>query len=97
MFIFTKTFWNYSLERILKTFAQTVIGGIGAATFVPTTLESWQSIMVVAGMSALTSLLTAIVAYGSANGGNSTPLNTKAAEVPAPSASESMVPLFVQK
>lgn len=97
MFIFTKTFWSYSLERILKTFAQTVIGGIGAATFVPTTMESWKSILIVAGMSALTSLLTAIVAYSSASGSNSTPLNTKAAAAPAPSATESTVPLFVQK
>lgn len=99
MYIFTKAFWNYSLERILKTFAQTAIAGIAVTSFVPTALESWQDVALTAGMAALVSLLTAITAYGAAKGTEATPYSTRQ-QVPtatAPVAPENTVPLFVQK
>lgn len=99
MYIFSKAFWNYSLERVLKTFAQTAIAGIAVTSFVPTALESWQDIAITAGVASLVSLLTAITAYGAASGTEATPLSTRQ-QVPTATASatpQNTVPLFVQK
>lgn len=100
MYLFTKAFWNYSLERILKTFAQTLAAIIIADSFIPTSGDDWTKATVQAGLAGLISLLTAITAYSSASGTNSTPLSTLQAPVSTtiqPTASESNIPLFTQK
>ena len=90
MYIFTKDFWSYSLERILKTFAQVMIAAIVADSFIPTSGDQWLQALFTAGVAAVVSLLTAITAYSSASETNSTPINF------VESKSDS-VPLFVSK
>lgn len=94
MYLFTKAFWSYSLERIVKTFAQTLAAIIIADSFIPTSGDDWTKALLQAGLAALISLLTAITAYSAASGTNSTPMSlveTNKEVVYAPSSS---VPLF---
>lgn len=94
MYLFTKAFWGYSLERILKTFAQTLAAIIIADSFIPTSGDDWAKALIQAGLAALISLLTAITAYSAASGTNATPMTLiePKKEVVYPSASS--VPLF---
>lgn len=100
MYLFTKAFWSYSLERILKTFAQVLAAAIIADSFMPTSGDDWSKALVQSGIAALISLLTAITAYSSASGTNSTPLSTMQSNtviIPQPAQGDSSTPLFVQK
>jgi len=67
--LFSKEFWNYSAERVIKTFAMATAGQLSVTSaYVVTTPESavvfadlgWTYIVSVASISALTSLLTAL-------------------------------------
>ena len=67
--LFSKEFWNYSAERVIKTFAMATAGQLSVtAAYVVTTPDSavvfadlgWTYIISVASISALTSLLTAL-------------------------------------
>lgn len=85
MYIFTRKFWSYSLERVIKTFAQVMIAALGANTFMPTSGNSWSKVLLEAGLASLISLLTAITAYSAASGTESTPTflrQSKPATVP---------------
>lgn len=62
--MFTKKFWNYSGERSLKTFAQTVIALLGTGSLGIVEL-GWVSILSVSASAAFVSLMTSMVALSS--------------------------------
>lgn len=84
MFIFSKAFWAYSLERLLKTFAQVLGAAIIVSSFTPGEVSAWVTALATAGVASLVSLLTAITAYPSVPG-------------TTPATSSSTVPLFTVK
>lgn len=65
MIFFSKDFWNYSLERAIKTFAQAAIAAIGAGSIGLLAID-WVNLLSVSGGAALLSLLTSIVTQGRA-------------------------------
>lgn len=92
MYLFTKNFWAYSFERMVKTFAQTLIAAITVSAFQIANGEHWGVAAANAGVATLLSLLTAITAYSAASGTESTPTST----IKADSETES-VALFTTK
>ena len=60
--MFTKEFWNYALERAIKTAAQTATAVLGAGV-VNLLQVDFLSLLAVAGGSALLSVLTSIGGY----------------------------------
>lgn len=73
MYLFTKKFWAYSFERMVKTFAQTLIAAITVSAFQISNGAHWGTAAANAGLAALLSLLTAMTAYSAASGTESTP------------------------
>ena len=64
--MFRISFWSYSGERAIKTFAQTAIAMIGTNSVGLFDLN-WTSILGVSGTAALLSILTSIVAVKTTN------------------------------
>jgi hypothetical protein len=65
MKIFSVSFWNYSGERAIKTFAQTAIAALGAGSVGLFAID-YVSMFSLAGGAALLSVLTSIVAKSKA-------------------------------
>jgi hypothetical protein len=64
--MFKISFWSYSGERAIKTFAQTAIAMIGTNSVGLFDLN-WLSIIGVSGTAALLSILTSIVSVNTTN------------------------------
>jgi hypothetical protein len=64
--MFRISFWSYSGERSIKTFAQTAIAMIGTNSVGLFDLN-WLSIIGVSGTAALLSILTSIVSVNTTN------------------------------
>ena len=62
MKIFTRAFWAYASERVIKTTAQSAIALL-SANGVGLLDVDWMKIVSVTGMMALLSFLTALTAY----------------------------------
>ena len=62
MFIFTKAFWNYSLERAIKTVAQAGLAAIGSGALGILSID-WVGIGSIAALAGVVSVLTSIVGY----------------------------------
>ncbi|MEX0895641.1 MAG: holin [Patescibacteria group bacterium] len=67
---YTKKFWSYSLERMVKTFAQSAIAVLGTGSVGLLAIE-WVDMFSIAGGAAFLSLLTSIVTNGRKPSGNS--------------------------
>jgi len=63
MIFFSKDFWNYSIERAIKTFAQAAIAAIGTGSIGLLAID-WVNVLSLSGGAALLSLLTSIVTQG---------------------------------
>lgn len=63
MIFFSKDFWNYSMERAIKTFAQAAIAAIGTGSIGLLAID-WVNVLSLSGGAALLSLLTSIVTQG---------------------------------
>lgn len=57
----TWSFWRATLERVVRTFAQTVLGLIGGAQLGLLDV-AWLHVLAVAALAAVVALLTAVVA-----------------------------------
>jgi hypothetical protein len=90
MYLFSRNFWIYSFERIVKTGIVTLVAIMAADQFVPTSGDQWARAALQIGVACLGSLSLAMTAYSSASGTQSTPTNI------APK-TESSVPLFTVK
>lgn len=62
----TKLFWSDTLERAVKTFAQTLVALLGAESF-NVLQEDWKVKLSVAGGATLVSILTSIASAGTGN------------------------------
>jgi hypothetical protein len=62
--MFSKSFWEYSGERAIKTFAQAAIAFLGAGSVGLFAID-WAAMISVAGGAALLSLLTSVVSLKS--------------------------------
>lgn len=60
MTILSKQFWDYSLERAVKTFAQTALATLGGGSVGLIDID-WVGVGSVSGGAALLSILTSIV------------------------------------
>lgn len=58
--MWTKEFWKQTIERAVKTFAQTVLALISAGSIGITDVD-WLNVLNVGGLAALISLLTSVV------------------------------------
>lgn len=67
----TKLFWADTIERSVKTFAQTSVALLTASGVLSLFTVNWGDLFAVAGLAALISILTSI---GSAGSGNSASL-----------------------
>ena len=92
MYLFTKPFWAYSFERMVKTAIVTLVAFMAADTFVPTSGDGWLRGAIQVGVACLGSLSLAMTAYSAASGTESTPTSSIASPVANPTVSE--VPLF---
>lgn len=63
MIFFSMDFWNYSMERAIKTFAQAAIAAIGTGSIGLLAID-WVNVLSLSGGAALLSLLTSIVTQG---------------------------------
>lgn len=63
MYLFTYAFWDYALERMVKTIAQVAIAALTATSFIPTEGEAWKTIGMTSAIAALVSVLTSLTAY----------------------------------
>lgn len=63
MIFFSIDFWNYSMERAIKTFAQAAIAAIGTGSIGLLAID-WVNVLSLSGGAALLSLLTSIVTQG---------------------------------
>jgi hypothetical protein len=63
MIFFSRSFWNYSIERAIKTFAQAAIAAIGTGSIGLLAID-WVNVLSLSGGAALLSLLTSIVTQG---------------------------------
>lgn len=62
--MFSRSFWEYSTERAVKTFAQSALAFLGAGTAGLFAID-WAALVSVAGLAALLSLLTSVVSLKS--------------------------------
>jgi hypothetical protein len=66
----TGAFWSASIERAIRTFAQSIIAVVSVAGFTPADVD-WQQLLAVGGIAAGISLLTSIAGSGVGNAGPS--------------------------
>lgn len=67
MYIFTRTFWAYAFERMIKTVAQAAVAVITAEAFGLFDGRAWLNVLSVAGMAGLVSVLMSLQAYSEVN------------------------------
>ena len=62
MFIFTKDFWMYALERAIKTFFQVFVATIGVdATLIQDV--NWLVVLSASGLATILSIATSFISY----------------------------------
>lgn len=66
MYLFTKDFWVYAFERMVKTAAQSALAALTAETFNMFQTNSWWNVAAFAGLGAIYSLLTSLSSYSAA-------------------------------
>ena len=62
MIFLNTTFWNYAIERAIKTFAQAAIATLGTGTLGLLTID-WINVLSIAGGATLLSILTSIASH----------------------------------
>lgn len=67
MYLFTKDFWVYAFERMVKTVAQAAIALITAEAFGLFDGQAWLNVLSVAGMAGIVSVLMSLTAYSAVN------------------------------
>lgn len=67
MYLFTKDFWVYAFERMVKTIAQSAIALITAEAFGLFNGEAWLNVASVAGMAGIVSVLMSLQSYSAVN------------------------------
>ena len=67
MYLFTKDFWVYAFERMVKTIAQAAIALITAEAFGLFDGEAWLNVASVAGMAGIVSVLMSLTSYAAVN------------------------------
>lgn len=67
MYLFTRTFWAYAFERMIKTVAQAAVAIITAEAFGIFDGGAWLNVLSVAGMAGLVSVLMSLQAYSEVN------------------------------
>lgn len=67
MYLFTKKFWVYAFERMVKTVAQSAIAIITAEAFGLFNGEAWLNVLSVAGMAGIVSVLMSLQSYSAVN------------------------------
>lgn len=66
MYLFSKDFWVYSFERMIKTAAQSALAALTAETFNMFQTNSWWNVAAFAGLGAVYSILTSLSSYSAA-------------------------------
>ena len=84
MYLFSKAFVSYALERAVKTGAQVIIAGVTVSSFTASDGNAWLIIAQTAGIAVLVSVLTSLTAYSAASGTESTPSTVAKSSSPAP-------------
>jgi hypothetical protein len=67
MYLFTKDFWTYAFERMVKTIAQAAIALITAEAFGLFDGQAWLNVASVAGMAGIVSVLMSLQSYSAVN------------------------------
>lgn len=67
MYLFTKDFWVYAFERMVKTIAQAAVALITAEAFGLFNGEAWINVASVAGMAGIVSVLMSLQSYSAVN------------------------------
>lgn len=67
MYLFTKDFWTYALERAIKTIAQTAVAVITGEAFGLFNGDAWLNVLSVAGMAGIVSVLMSLQSYSAIN------------------------------
>ena len=67
MYLFTKDFWVYAFERMIKTVAQAAIALITAEAFGLFDGQAWLNVASVAGMAGIVSVLMSLQSYSAVN------------------------------
>ena len=80
MYLFTRDFWLYAFERMVKTAIVVLVAIMTADAFMPTSGDQWLRVVVQVGVACLGSLSLAMTAYSAASGTESTPSSTVAAK-----------------
>jgi len=62
MTIFTRAFWHYAGERAIKTFAQSLIGGLTATGVMGILDVAWIAVLSSAALATVVYVLTSVVA-----------------------------------
>ena len=60
--MFTRNFWKDAFERAISTFAQALLGILGAVAIVDLPGVNWEEVFLASGIAAATSILKSIVA-----------------------------------
>lgn len=67
MYLFTKEFWNYALERAIKTVAQAAVAVITGEAFGLFDGDAWMNVASIAGMAGIVSILMSLQSYSAVN------------------------------
>lgn len=67
MYLFTKEFWGYALERAVKTIAQAAVAVITGEAFGLFDGDAWLNVASIAGMAGIVSVLMSLQSYSAVN------------------------------
>lgn len=67
MYLFSKDFWVYAFERMVKTAAQAAVAVITGEAFGLFDGTAWLNVVSIAGMAAIVSILMSLTSYSAIN------------------------------